>query len=212
MTGTEVWPEVDGHVQFSPNFRVLSFAGTQQAVGFPYEQWYAAAGLGYQFKHILKHHLENIDPDKEHYLVVAGGYEFLQTIQSGKTKDESRVVLEAVPGFRTPAGFLMRDTNRIEFRWVNGVYSTRYRNKLAVERDFLARGFRFTPYASAEAFYDVTKGSWNEEYYAGGVQWPYKRLLMLDTYYLLQKCPTCKPANVNVAGVTLNFYFGNSSK
>ncbi len=122
------------------------------------------------------------------------------------------MVLEAVPGFRTPAGFLMRDTNRIEFRWVNGVYSTRYRNKLAVERDFLARGFRFTPYASAEAFYDVTKGSWNEEYYAGGVQWPYKRLLMLDTYYLLQKCPTCKPANVNVAGVTLNFYFGNSSK
>jgi hypothetical protein len=36
------------------------------------------------------------------------------------------------------------------------------------------------------------------------------RLLMLDTYYLLQKCPTWTPPNANVAGVTLNVYFRNT--
>src|SRR5271169_2839126 len=80
VTGSEVWPEVDAHIQLLPSFRVLSFAGMQQGVGFPYQQWYAAAGLGYQFKPILKAHIKNIDPDKERYLVVAGGYEFFQTI------------------------------------------------------------------------------------------------------------------------------------
>jgi Protein of unknown function (DUF2490) len=209
-TGTEVWPEVDAHVQLSQNIRLLSYAGVQQGVGFPYQQWYTAAGLGYQFKPILKSHLENIDPDKEHHLVVGGGYEFFQTIQSGKTKDENRLILEAIPGFRPPAGFLVRDTNRVEFRWVNGVYSTRYRNKLDVERDFLLHGFRFTPYGFAEVFYNGAKNSWDQEWYAAGIQWPYKRLLMVDTYYLLQKCPTCTPANANVAGVTLNFYLRNT--
>ena len=82
-TETEVWPEVDAHVQLPSHFRVLAFSGLEQGVGFPYQQVYAAAGLGYQFKGILKPHLENIDQDKEHYLVFGGGYEFLRTIQSG---------------------------------------------------------------------------------------------------------------------------------
>jgi hypothetical protein len=211
-TETEFWGEADAHVQISPNIRVLAFGGSQQGVGFNYQQWYGAAGIGYQFKPILKSHLENIDPDKEHHLVIAGGYEFFRTIQSGKTKDESRVILEAIPGFRPPAGFLVRDTNRVELRWVNGVCSTRYRNKLDVERDFLTHGFRFTPYGFAEVFYDGATNSWNQEYYAAGVRCPYKRLLMLDTYYLLQKCSTCKPPNVNVAGVTLNVYFRNTKQ
>lgn len=206
-TETEFWPEVDAHVELPSHFRVLAFGGLEQGVGFPYQQWYLAAGLGYQFKPILKSHLENIDPDKEHHFVVGGGYEFLRTIQSGKTKDEGRLVLEGEPGFRSPAGFLVRDRNRVEFRWVNGVYSTRYRNRLTVERDFLLHGFRFAPYGGAEVFYDGAENSWNEEWYTAGVQWPYKHLLMLDTYYLRLNCPTCNPANVNVAGVTLNFYF-----
>lgn len=205
-TETEFWPELDAHVELPSQLRVLAFGGLEQGVGFPYQQLYGAVGLGYQFKPIVKSHFENIDPDKEHHLVVGGGYEYFQTIQSGKTKDEGRVVLEGIPGFRPSARFLVRDRNRVEFRWVNGVRSTRYRNDLSVERDFLAHGFRFTPYGSAEVFYDGSKHSWDQEYYTSGVQFPYKHLFMLQTYYLLQKCPTCKPANVNVAGMTLNYY------
>jgi len=211
-TETEVWPEVDAHVQLPSRFRVLAFAGTQQGVGFPYQQWYVAAAVAYQLRPILKPHLKNIDPDKEHHLVFGGGYEFLRTIQSGKTKDEDRLDLDGTFGFRLPAEFLVRDRNRVEFRWVNGVYSTTYRNRVTAERDFLVRGFRFSPYGSAEFFYDGAKNSWNQEWYSAGVQWPCKRLLMLDTYYLRQNCPSCNPANLNVAGVTLNFYFRNGNK
>ena len=39
-------------------------------------------GLGYQWKRISKPHLENIDPDKEHFFLFGGGYERLQTLQS----------------------------------------------------------------------------------------------------------------------------------
>jgi hypothetical protein len=209
-TETQVWPEADFHVQLQDNLRILALTGLQQADGYPYRQWYGGAGLGYQFKPILRDHLQNIDPDKEHYLLIGGGYEFYRTVQSGKLKYEDRVTFEVQPSFRPLSRLLVRDRNRVEFRWVDGVYSTRYRNMLSIETDILAHGFRFTPFASAEAFYDAPKRSWNEEYYTTGVQLPYKRVLMLETYYRRENCPTCKPVHWNVAGATLNFYFRNA--
>jgi hypothetical protein len=190
-TETQVWPEIDAHVQLPSHFRVLTFSGLEQGVGFPYQQWYAAAG-------------------QEHYFLFGGGYEFLRTLQSGKISDENRLDLDGVFNFRPTARFLVSDRNRVEFRWKNGNYSTTYRNKLTVERDFLLRGFRFTPYVAAEAFYDGAQNSWNQEWYYAGIQWPYKRLFMVDTYYQRQNCTTCNPTNWNVVGVTLNFYFRNT--
>jgi hypothetical protein len=52
--------------------------------------------------------------------------------------------------------------------------------------------------------------SWNQEYYTVGVQWPYKRVWMLSTYYRREDCSNCTPDNWNVAGASLNFYFRNS--
>jgi hypothetical protein len=206
-TETQVWPEVDAHLELPAHLRVLAFSGVEQGVGYPYQQWYEAAALGYQFKPILRQHMENIDSDKEHYFLFGGGYEFLRTIQSGKVKDEDRITIDVTPSFRLPDEFLVRDRNWTEFRWIDGTYSTTYRNMLTVERDFLSHGFRFSPYGSAEVFYDGAKHSWNEEWYTAGVEWPYKHLLMLDTYYKRENCPTCSPTDWNVGGVTLNLYF-----
>ena len=88
---------------------------------------------------------------------------------------------------------MVSDRSRVEFRWANGNYSTRYRNRLTAEHDIRAHSVRFAPYASIEAFYDGKHRWWNEFQYAFGVQVPHKRLLLLDTYYLRQDCSTCAP-------------------
>ena len=134
---------------------------------------------------------------------------FSEQFNRERLHDENRLILDGIFNFRPSARFLVTDRNRAEFRWINGVYSTTYRNKLTVERDFLLSGFRFSPYVAVEAFYNGAQNSWNQEWYYAGIQWPYKRLLMLDTYYLRQHCTTCNPTNWNAAGVTLNFYFRN---
>jgi len=205
-TETLIWPEVDGHLELPSQLRALVFTGLQEGADYSYQQWYAAAALGYHFKPILREHLINIDPDKEHYLVFGGGYEFLRTTQSGGTKAENRIALEVTPGFRLPAEFLVRDRSFFEFRWINAVHSTRYRNLLSVERDFLYHGFRFAPFGSAEAFYDGAKQSWVQDWYTAGIQWPYKRLLMVETYYRRENCLSCTPAHWNAGGVTLHFF------
>ena len=206
-TAGEFWPILDVHTQLSSNLRLLVFGGLKKGEEFPYQQVDVGAGLGYRLKPILRTHSVNIDPEKEHHLTFGGGYGHLRTIQSGKPKYENRLALEATFRYRPPAGFLLEDRNRVEFRWVNGQYSTRYRNRLTVQRDLGVGQFRFTPYASAEAFYHGPSHSWKEEQYAAGVEWPYKRLLRLQTYYLRQNCTTCSPAHLNVAGLTLSLFF-----
>lgn len=211
-TVAEFWPAVDAHVQLADNYRLLGFVGMRKGEESEYQQVNGGLAFGYQWKKITKTHYENIDPDKEHILLLGGGYEFLRTVQSGKPKDEDRAVLEAYPGFRPVPRFLLRDRNRVEFRWVDGVYSTRYRNQLWGEYDIAIRNYRFSPYGAAEFFYNGASASWNEEQYTAGLQFPYKRILMLNTYYLRQNCPTCKPANLNVGGITVNLYFRNGPR
>ncbi len=209
-TETLAWPEVDAHLELPSHLRVLALSGLEQGVGFPFQQWYAAAALGYQFKPILREHIFNIDPDKEHYLVFGGGYEFLRTTQSGIVKHENRVTIDVTPGFLLPAKILVRDRNWVELRWIDGTYSTTYRNMVTIERAFLVHGLRLSPFGSAEVFYDSPKHSWNEEWYTAGIQWPYKSLLMVETYYKRENCSTCNPTDWNVGGVTVHFYFSKS--
>lgn len=204
-TGREFWPEVDAQFQLPKNWRVLGFAASKKGEDFSNQEIKSGVELAYQWRNISRPHLLNIDPDKEHMLVFGGGYEYLRTL-SGKAKDENRMVLQAISGFRPASRFLVRDRNRVEFRWINGVYSTRYRNQVSADYDITFRNFRLTPYGSAEIYYDGASSSWNEEQYTAGVKWPIKRTLMFQTYYLRKNCTTCTPRHLNVFGLTINFF------
>ena len=205
-TENEAWPEGDLHIQLTSHLRILSFVGLEQAAGYPFQQWYVASALGYQFKPIRRPHWINIDPDKEHYLLFGAGYEFLRTTRSGEISEENRLTLDATPGLRPWARLLLRDRNWLECRWINGTYSTTYRNMVSVEGDARLHGIRFTPFGTFEVFYDSPKSSWDQEWYTAGLQLPYKRVFMLETYYRREHCATCTPQNWNAGGATLHLF------
>ena len=208
-TEAEALAEADVHLQLSSHLRTLSFIGLDHAVDYPFQQWYVATGLGYQFRNISRSHAENIDPDKEYYLLLGAGYEYLLTTELGKERDENRIVINVTPGFRPTSTLLLRDRNWTELRWISGTYSTTFRNQLSVERDCHVGSLRFSPYGSAEFFYDGSKHSWDQKWYTAGIQWPYKRLIQLDIYYQREHCSSCNPENWNVGGAVLHFFFGN---
>jgi Protein of unknown function (DUF2490) len=212
MTENEAWPEADLHLQLGSQWRLLSFVGLEQAAGYPYQQWYVASGIGRQLKPISKYHWKNIDPDKEHYLVVGVAYEYLRTNQSASVRNENRVTLDATANFRLASKLLLRDRNWTELRWINGVYSTTYRNLIAAEVNLRVHDFRFTPFVTTEFFYDSPKHAWDQTWYTGGVQLPYKRVFMAEAYYRRESCSTCAPQNWNVGGITLNFYPNNTKE
>ena len=205
-TADEFWPGLSLRYQWPSALSLTAFSEVKNADDVPYRQLGFGAHLGYQAKRMARAHLVNINPAKEHSYFASIGYEYLQTIQSDTESYEDRLSVQATLRQRPASRVLLEDRNLIEFRWVNDIYSTRYRNMLTIEADLLVHKLRFTPYASAEVYYSWNKSSWNEQQYAVGVEWPYKEVLMLDTYYLRQNCTTCNPAHLNVAGLALSFY------
>jgi hypothetical protein len=162
-------------------------------------------------KRILKAHREDVDEENDHNLVFSGGYEFLQRTENNDIGREHRISVEVTPRYLLAAGFLAADRNRVELRWINGVYSVRYRNRLSMGRPLEVNGFRMTPYATGELFYDRNLHSWNRTHYGFGVQFPVKRRFMVDTFYLHENCSGCSRNPVNILGVALNVYFKRSN-
>ena len=207
-TVREFWPELSVRYQWPSSLSQAAYTQIQNEEGYPTRQWNIGTDLSYQAKRISRPHLVNIDPSKEHAYVIGVGYEYLDTQGSASPKYENRLKAEATGRHRPSGALLIEDRNRFEFRWVNGAYSSRYRNRLRVEVDVRHNAFRYTPYLSAEVFYDWSKDSWNEAQYSIGIQWPYRRTWVLDTYYLRQNCTTCDTEHLNVAGVSLKFFLG----
>jgi hypothetical protein len=120
---------------------------------------------------------------------------------------EHRGVLEAHVRWPFPGNVLVSDRNRVDLRWVDGVYSWRYRNRLLVERETSIGGYRLTPYTSGEVFYDSRYEAWSRNRFALGVQAPFHPRLMLDIYYMRQNDTRSQPAHVNALGLALNTFF-----
>lgn len=208
-SGDAVWASLEGHAQLSPTLRALVLGESKSGTDYSYQQWIAGVGLGLQLRRFARPRLVDLDPDRDHTFVVGTGYEYLKTDETAKPSSENRLLAELTGRARPPAEFLLTDRNRFEFRWVNRAYSTRYRNRVAVERATRLGGLHFTPYLSAEFFYDWADDSWNEEQYAAGIEWPYRHVLKLSTYYLHQECTTCSPRTLDVAGLALNYFYGS---
>ena len=64
----------------------------------------------------------------------------------------------------------MADSSRGELRFIGGQpFSTRYRNKLQLERDFSFGSLVFTPYLNGQLYYDTRYEVWNRNRYSAGV-------------------------------------------
>ena len=204
---TEMWPEIRANFEIERRLGVQVFFEKHDGEDVSLTQWKVGSIISYRMSRIFDKHRDDIDHENQYNIVVGGGYEFVKTEQPSGTKREHRVMVQSTPKYIPGGGVLVQDRSRAEFRWVDGVYNFRYRNKLTVDRPLKINKFRFTPYVSGEMFWDRNHHAWNENQYAFGVQLPYKKLAMLDTYYLRQNCTTCSQDPISVFGITVNFYF-----
>src|SRR5215471_18433835 len=160
-TGWEIRPKVTASVELLHRTRVQTWGELQHATNFSFQRWRSGALVSHRMKAILKSHHEDIDQEREHYLVFGAGYEYLDTTQDDKTTTENRIFADITPQVLFEE-LLLSDRNRAEFRWVNGAYDFRYRNKLMISDRLQVRQFRFTPYVSGELYYDRNHHSWNQ--------------------------------------------------
>jgi len=203
----QVWIAVNASFELSERARITAIFEKHNGEDGAFGENKVGALFGYRMRRFSSHLTSDNDKEKEYNLTVGGGYEFITTGDSGVGKREHRVVAQATPNYVFGWGIRAQDRNRLEFRWKDGAYNFRYRNRLIIERPFRFGKLRLTPYAAGELFWDRNRHAWNENEYAFGVQWPFRKIFKLNTYYLRQNCTTCSQDPLNVFGVTANFYF-----
>src|SRR5262249_4338940 len=132
QTQTQVLPEVDTYVGLTERFRLL-FLIERPRDGTTLSATEFGPNLDVNLRPFLRRKLDSNDAAKGNWLTLRVGYEYF--VNEGKP-DENRVHVGITSRFHLPKSVLLSNRNRFEFRFINGVYSWRYRCRLTLERSF----------------------------------------------------------------------------
>ena len=166
---------------------------------------YVESALKPVFRHELR---DRADVYRSRYLTFRAGYRYRTSLTSGESVSENRGILEVTSRYRLPWELVVSDRNRGEFRFIKGQgFSTRYRNRLRLERDIKHGAFTCTTYVYDEIFYDTRYDQWTPDRYAFGFEFPVGPHVLVEPYYLRQDGNRSNPPHVNALGFKLNLYF-----
>ena len=210
-TRREFWPEIDVYINIKPKVRLYLLGTVAKSV----EDGEIRNAQGYEAQ--VGAHVDYIP---NHHLILRTGYRYGSAI--GDNDDgfrEHRLIAEQTLRKLLPGDFLLSDRNREDFRFINGDFSFRYRNRVTIERELpLFKGRNITPYVSGEIFYDTRFDVWNRNRMAVGIQHTllrgplqkmllHKRQVVLDLYFMKQNDSRSQTSHVKALGAALVFYF-----
>ena len=119
----ELWPEIDVYVPIEEKVRLFFLFTVTKA-----EE--TKENLEGQFG-------AHVDYTVSRRLVLRAGYRYVFSLTETDPFKERRIVSEQTIRQDLPLKILLSDRNRQDFRFVNGKFSFRYRNRLTLEREFV---------------------------------------------------------------------------
>jgi hypothetical protein len=208
-TTNEFWPEVNVFINLGKWSRLFAmYTATRQENLGTYAD--GQTGLYFDFWVIppfSKRLNRNADVSRSKMLLVRTGYLFSRPKNNSGAATEHMLTTEATGRLHLPVSLLLSDRSRIDFRWTDGAFRWRYRNRLKLERTFRAGRFDLTPYGYVEGFYSVDQDAWTRLRYAAGAEWAITRRIVLEGYFLRQNDWRSSPRFVHAIGVVAQFYF-----
>lgn len=204
-TRTELWPEVDVYVPLDEKFRLFFlFSITRAAETRDNTEGQFGA---------------HVDYTVNKRLILRAGYRYGFSLTETDPFREHRPITEQTYREHLPLKILLSDRNREDFRFVNGDFSFRYRNRLRLEREFSLPRRTITTYGSVEVFHDSRFKVWNRNRLTAGVEIQLKKALPLlslvtprkqvvfEVYYTKQNDSRSQPHHVHAIGTALAIHF-----
>jgi hypothetical protein len=208
----EFWPELNVFVKLSENSRLyLLGSGTRVE-----DQGNSDGQLGVHLdiftSPILKSRMERTarraDVARNKFLQIRLGYLFSRSAKSSSSQFvESTPMSEGSGRFYMPKRILVTVRSKADFRFLDGVFTPRFRERFKIERTFQLPRTAITPYAHAEAFYDWRYNVWHRFRYIAGAEWELSRRVVLEGYYVRQKDNRSATKYLNAIGFVVQLYF-----
>ena len=206
----QFWPEVDYFQHLSEHTRLF----TQVLASTGANNQFDNAQFGINFDTFLRPRpvlayikgAESLIQDRTQPALLRLGYRYSESLNSSG-KDISNRLLAELSVRRNLWGGSLADRNSFDWRWTNGVWSTRYRNRVYYERPIEVRKYEFTPYADAEWYYTIQDDAWTAVKYEAGVQLPVRSHFTTEVYLGLQNSWGASPSSTVGFGLTLVFSY-----
>jgi hypothetical protein len=203
-TQKELWSGLDVYAPLNEKFRLYFMATANRAeeTRGSFETTFGA----------------HVDYNVNKRFVLRAGYRY-SFAPGDDDFEEQRIVTEQTFRQDLPWKMLLSDRNRQDWRFINGDFSFRYRNRVRLEREIRAWGRSFTPYGSVEVYYDTRFDVWNRNRLTAGAEFQLKRgfpllreltprkQVILDIYYTKQNDSRSQPNHVHAVGATVALHF-----
>jgi len=206
----EFWPEADFFYRLDAVSRlfvqVAPAINRQETFGECQYGAYVEFGV---FPIFRREFGETYDIDRFRFLRFRAGVSYGTNYEwSSHTYNEWRGILELTARTLLPADILIAARNRVELRWLNDAYSTRYRLRVGFERETPVNSWlTIIPMALVEVFYDTRFDSWGRTETTLGIGVPITGWFVRETSYAYQHNTRTEPTNVHALLVAGRFYF-----
>jgi hypothetical protein len=178
----QVWPEAKIYIKTGPTNRIyLQYASTRTREE-GYSDGQIGAHMDFYFAPLAKgRRLRHPDASRNKMVMVRTGYYYAKTpADSPDPFTEHTALIEATPRFFLPRQILVENRFRCDFRFVDGVYTPRFRDRLRIERTFPLPHTSVNPYSEFEAFYDWRYHSFHRQRYSAGAEWLLHKRFVLE--------------------------------
>ena len=205
---SEFLPEVDAYYGVKSNIR-LDFQAKQTREDGDPTQAEIGPSVDFFLKPLLR--LKNVtafdlNDAESRPLQLSAGFRY---VPSPDTVTVWRIQLMATSRFPLFAKIWLADRNRSDLDWSSKPFEWRYRNRADLLRTFAIRSYHFSPYLSAEVFYQSQYHKWSTTALYAGSRLPIRRHFELDPYYEHQNITGKHPnQQLNQFGLILDMFFG----
>ena len=145
-TISEFDPGLTVAVDLNKRVRLDFATGREKTEELSSAKWKVSGGASCRFKTLRKTLFDLIDTDRQHKFVLGVGYEFSKTSDAGTTHKEHKIMVDGTFRYTLPEMVLMTNRSRFDFRWIDGDFHWRYRNRLMFERQLKIREAKVYPF------------------------------------------------------------------
>jgi Protein of unknown function (DUF2490) len=205
---TELWPELSAYVGLSKDTRLFLDASYARGKESDLRTLELSAYLDVALAPMLRLELRKEDWQRARYLWVRVGYSHIGKVSAGDAQEpERRGVLALYARAPLPLEFWLEGRLRTDLRWIGNDYSTRYRARVDLSRDYRWLERPLMSYANAEVFYDTGQSGFNRTLYQIGTEVTVDKNFRYEVYLAWQSDRLPAPESLLALGLVAKWYF-----
>jgi hypothetical protein len=205
---SQLWPELGVFVGLAPRTRFFFDLPYSVEGDTENRSLEIAAYFDISLKPVLRRSLSGTDWARSRYFWMRLGFDHIFNVTNGrKDEPENRGVIEFRGRAPLPWEIWLEARERVDLRWIGGEFSTRYRFRLELSREFDVRGRAVVPYVNYEWFFDSRYDEWTRTLLQAGTEITFTDHFRFEVYLAKQDDDVPRHAGLYALGLFAKSYY-----